>query len=129
MISHSRSTSAAFMAGIDVVLVLIFATIGRASHERGLSVLGILETAWPFLVAWGIGWLALRAWRAPDAVLRTGVPLWIITVAGGMLLRAVTGAGTALPFIIVATLTLLLLLVGSRLVATLIRSRRAASTR
>lgn len=129
MTSHSRSTSAAFMAGIDVVLVLIFATIGRASHERGLSVLGILETAWPFLVAWGIGWLALRAWRAPDAVLRTGVPLWIITVAGGMLLRALTGAGTALPFIIVATLTLLLLLVGSRLVATLIRNRRAASTR
>lgn len=129
MTSHSRSTSAAFMAGIDVVLVLIFATIGRASHERGLSILGVLETAWPFLVAWGIGWLALRAWRAPDAVLRTGVPLWIITVAGGMLLRALTGAGTALPFIIVATLTLLLLLVGSRLVATLIRNRRAASTR
>lgn len=129
MTSRSRSTSAAFTAGIDVVLVLIFATIGRASHERGLSALGILETAWPFLAAWGIGWLALRAWRAPDAVLRTGVPLWIITVAGGMLLRAVTGAGTALPFVIVATLTLLLLLVGSRLVAALIRSRRAALTR
>lgn len=129
MTSHFRSTSAAVTAGIDVVLILIFATIGRASHERGLSVLGILETAWPFLVAWGIGWGALRAWRAPDAALRTGVPLWLITVAGGMLLRAVTGAGTALPFIIVATLTLLLLLVGSRLVATLIRSRRAASTR
>jgi hypothetical protein len=42
-----------------------------------------------------------------------------------MLLRAVSGQGTAVPFIVVATLNLLALLVGWRLVAaTLTRARR-----
>ena len=113
----------------DVLLVLVFATIGRASHERGISVTGVLETAWPFLAALIAGWLVLRAWAAPAATLRTGLPLWTITVAGGMALRALSGSGVALPFILVAAATLLLLLVGWRLAAGLVvrgRSRRAA---
>ncbi|UGS26916.1 DUF3054 domain-containing protein [Microbacterium resistens] len=110
-------------AGIDVVLVLVFAAIGRASHERGLTPLGVVETAWPFLVGLALGWLVLVAWRAPRAVLRTGLPLAVIAVAGGMLLRLATGAGTALPFVVVATATLLLFLVGWRLVAALIARR------
>lgn len=110
---------------IDIVLVVVFATIGRASHERGLTPLGVLETAWPFLVALAAGWIVLRAWRGSAEVVRTGLPLWVITVVGGMLLRAVSGAGTAVPFIIVATLTLLLLLVGWRIVARLIARSRA----
>ncbi|MEI3849450.1 MULTISPECIES: DUF3054 domain-containing protein [unclassified Microbacterium] len=115
-------------AGIDVVLVLVFAAIGRASHERGLTPLGVVETAWPFLAGLALGWLVLMAWRAPRAVLRTGLPLAAIAVAGGMLLRLATGAGTALPFVVVATATLLLFLVGWRLIAALIarRSRRGA---
>ena len=50
----------------DVVLVLLFATIGRASHREGLSVAGVLEVAWPFLAALAVGWLAavrVRAWH------------------------------------------------------------------
>ncbi len=114
----------------DAILVLVFATIGRASHERGLSVLGVLETAWPFLAALVVGWIALRAWSAPMAVIRTGLPLWGITVAGGMALRALSGAGVALPFVIVAAATLLLLLVVWRLVAGLVaRSRSRRLTR
>lgn len=108
---------------IDAALVLVFATIGRASHERGLSVLGVLETAWPFLAALAVGWLVVRAWRAPAALLRTGLPLVAITVAGGMLLRLVTGAGTAAPFIVVATITLLVLLLGWRALARLVTRR------
>jgi hypothetical protein len=102
---------------IDAALVLVFATIGRASHERGLSVPGVLETAWPFLVALAVGWLVVRAWRAPTAVLRTGLPIVVVTVAGGMLLRLATGAGAATAFIVVASITLLVLFVGWRLIA------------
>jgi hypothetical protein len=117
---------------IDAALVLVFATIGRASHERGLSVLGVLETAWPFLAALAVGWLALRAWRAPTALLRTGLPLVAITVAGGMLLRLASGAGTAVAFIVVASITLLVLLLGWRAIARVVArvvGRRRTSTR
>jgi hypothetical protein len=47
-------------------------------------------------------------------------------VAIGMLLRALTGAGTALPFVIVATITLGAFLLGWRaLVALIAKLRRA----
>jgi len=65
------------------------------------------------------------AWRAPLAPVRTGLGVWAATVIGGMLLRAASGQGTALPFIIVATTTMLLLLVGWRLIAALIVRLRA----
>lgn len=113
---------------IDAVLVVGFAAIGRATHESGMlgdGGVGLLTTAWPFLVALGAGWLVSAAWRAPRAPWRTGLPVWAVTVVGGMLLRALSGQGTAVPFIVVATLTLLALLVGWRLVAALAaRARR-----
>lgn len=125
---RSAATTAAAAFALDAVLVIAFAAIGRASHESGVlgeGGSGLLTTAWPFVVALAVGWLAAVAWRAPSAPLRTGVPVWAVTVAGGMLLRAVSGQGTAVPFVVVATLTLLALLVGWRLVAvTLARARR-----
>lgn len=98
----------------DVVLTLVFAIIGRASHAESLDAAGVLDTWWPFLAALLIGWLVSLAWRAPLGIVRSGIPIWLITVAGGMLLRAASGQGTALPFIIVATLTLALFLLGWR---------------
>jgi hypothetical protein len=109
---------------VDVVLVASFAALGRASHDSDVFG-GLWLTAWPFLVGLGIGWLVTLAWRAPLAPVRTGLGVWAATVIGGMLLRAASGQGTALPFIIVATLTLLVLLVGWRLTAVLFARRRA----
>lgn len=114
----------AIALGIDVFLVLVFAAIGRASHGEALS--GLLVTAWPFLVGLALGWLVTLAWRAPAAPVRTGLGVWAVTVAGGMLLRAATGQGTAIAFIVVATVTLLVLLVGWRAVAAIARRRRRA---
>jgi len=110
--------------GIDVALVVIFAAIGRASHDEA-PIAGLATTAGPFVAALVVGWIASLAWRAPRAVVRTGVPVWIVTVAGGMVLRAVTGQGVQLAFVIVAASVLLLMLVGWRLVAALIARRRA----
>ena len=114
----------AIALAIDVFLVLVFAAVGRASHGEELS--GLLVTAWPFLVGLAVGWLVTLAWRAPAAPVRTGLGVWVVTVAGGMLLRAVTGQGTALAFLVVATITLLVLLVGWRVVAAIARRRRRA---
>lgn len=109
---------------LDVVLVVAFAAAGRASHDSDVLA-GLWQTSWPFLVALLVGWLVVRGWRAPAAPVRTGLGLAAVTVAGGMLLRAASGQGTALPFVVVATLTLFALLVGWRVVARAIGALRA----
>ncbi|OCG74594.1 DUF3054 domain-containing protein [Microbacterium sediminis] len=110
---------------IDAVLVIAFAAIGMVQHHGGFTAGGLIGTAWPFLAALAVGWLVALAWRAPARPLRTGLPVWAVTVAGGMILRAVTGGGTAVAFVIVAAVTLLVFLVGWRLIAALVaRTRR-----
>jgi hypothetical protein len=108
---------------IDAALVLVFAGIGRASHGEDVFG-GLLLTAWPFLAGLALGWLVAQAWRAPFDPWRTGLPVWAITVAGGMLLRGVSGQGAQLAFIIVAASVLLVFLVGWRLIARLVSKRR-----
>jgi hypothetical protein len=114
---------------IDVVLVVVFAAIGRATHDGdvlGPLGSGLATTAWPFVAALLVGWLVTRAWHRPTALVKTGLPVWAITVALGMVLRALSGQGVAVAFVIVAAITLALLLVGWRAIARLAsRSRRA----
>jgi hypothetical protein len=98
----------------DVVCVIVFATIGRRSHAEGLTVSGIAETAWPFLAGTAAGWLVSRGWQRPAALVPTGVTVWLCTVVAGMLLRKLTSAGTAPSFIVVASLSTALLILGWR---------------
>lgn len=125
-----RSTASITVAALlDVVLVAVFAATGRASHAEDVLA-GLWQTAWPFLAGLAVGWVATRAWRAPFAPVRTGLGIWAATVIGGILLRAASGQGTAIAFVIVATVVLLVFLVGWRLIATAVlrgRARRAAS--
>ncbi len=111
-----RRPAAAF--ALDVVLVLGFAAVGRASHAETSPVLGAATTAWPFLVGTVVGWVVvrLRRKRWPLEV-GPGITVWFATVLFGMLLRLATGQGTALPFVAVATLTLAVLLIGWRAIA------------
>lgn len=102
-------------AAADIVLILAFAAIGRDAHHREEPVLGVLLTAWPFLAGAAAGWAAARVWRRPLSVLRAGVPVWLGSLAGGMVLRALTGQTVVIPFVIVATLALAVFLVGYRL--------------
>ncbi len=111
---------------LDAALILVFVLIGRRNHEEALSLAGIAQTAWPFLVGAAAGWLGTRAWRHPFALWPTGTVIWAATVGGGMLLRTASGQGVQLAFVIVAALTLAALLLGWRLVALFVtrRSRR-----
>ncbi len=106
-------------AAIDVAAVVAFVVIGRRSHDEGGSVVGeAVKVAAPFLIALAVGWVAARAWRSPMAPVPTGIVIWLTTVVLGLLLRRfVFDGGTALPFIIVASLFTLLFLVGWRVVA------------
>ncbi|WEF21842.1 DUF3054 domain-containing protein [Microbacterium maritypicum] len=112
---------------VDVVLVLIFAAIGRASHDE--SPAGFLLTAWPFLIALLIGHLLAALLpgrpRRPWSVL-WGAVVWIVTVAGGMLIRVLSGDTAEVPFIVVATLVLGTFLVGWRAITALLRRRRSS---
>lgn len=108
---------------VDVVLILVFAASGRRTHEHGVSVLGVLETAWPFLTAYALAALVLRTWRSPSVLWPTAVVLWLATVAGGLLLRAVSGEGVALSFQIVTLLVLGAFLALPRAVLHTVRRR------
>ena len=110
---------------VDAVLVLVFAAIGRASHQEDPA--GFLLTAWPFLVALLLGHAVAallpgrprRPWSLP-----WGAVVWVVTVVGGMLLRLLGGDTAEVPFIIVATLVLGVFLLGWRGLTALVRRRR-----
>jgi hypothetical protein len=112
-------------AVLDAALVVVFVLIGRASHGEDLSPSAVLGTAWPFLVGGLVGWVAARAWRRPSRIVPTGLVVWGTAVVVGMALRALTGEGVALPFVITTALILAVLLLGWRAVAALAARRRA----
>lgn len=109
---------------LDAALVLLFAGLGRSSHSEAGTISGLLHTAWPFLAGLTISWIVAFVWKRPLALLRAGIPVWIGTVALGMILRVVAGGTAAVPFIIVASVSLLVFLVGWRGIAALIRRLR-----
>ena len=117
----TRSTVTALAA--DLVCVVVFCTIGRRSHAEGLTVAGIAETARPFLTGTLAGWQAARAWQRPASLYPTAVIIWVVTVVVGMLLRKATSAGTAGSFIVVASITTAVLLLGWRAIAKVLARR------
>ncbi|MEP6651138.1 MAG: DUF3054 domain-containing protein [Lapillicoccus sp.] len=140
----SRRLSSRLPAGVamalDAAVVLAFAAVGRASHDWGHlphfvggppppagetnPVLGALVAAWPFLVGAGVGWVLVRTLsRRWPLDVGAGVSVAACTVVVGMLVRTVTGQGTAPTFVLVATVVLAALLLGWR---ALVRTLRPA---
>jgi Protein of unknown function (DUF3054) len=116
---------------VDLVLVVVFAAIGRASHGEAVGVAGLATTAAPFAAGWLVGWLLVLVVplaRSRPVGLLAGVLVWLPTVVVGMLLRVLIGAGVQTSFVVVATVVLGVLLLGWRGVAALVhrvrRSRR-----
>jgi hypothetical protein len=109
----------------DVCCVLLFVVIGRANHHAGGGLAGLWDTAWPFAAGTVTGLLATRYWRRPTALVPTGLGVWLCTVAIGMVLRVISGQGTAFAFILVALAFLGLFQLGWRVLA----GRAAAAQR
>ena len=117
----NRRTAAA--AIVDIVAIVVFVAIGRRNHNEGETVDAVLTVAAPFLIALAVGWIAARAWTRPMQV-ETAFVIWPITVAVGMVLRSlVFDRGTALPFVIVATVVTGVFLVGWRMLAAVAERR------
>lgn len=128
--TRTLSRTVALAAAADLVAVLVFATVGRRSHAEGLTAFGVLDTAAPFLLGLLAGWLAGRVWRAPTG-LRLGVAAWAGTVIIGLAVRAAFTHRLPVSFVLVATLSLAVFLLGWRglalVVTHLTRSRRRSA--
>ena len=112
-------------AGLDVFVVVAFVAIGRRNHDENPGMAGLVDTAAPFVLGLAIAWVVARAWREPWSW-TTGLIVWIGTVAAGMILRRfVFDDGTALSFVIVASIFLGTFLNGWRAVARSIADRRS----
>jgi hypothetical protein len=119
-----RTTGVA--AALDVAWIVVFVAIGRASHADGVTVAGMASTAWPFLAGAAAGWVLSRGWRRPAALVPTGVSVWLSCVGVGMVLRVLSGQGTAAAFVGVALAFVGVGLLGWRGVALLGPRRRPA---
>lgn len=118
---------------IDLAIIAFFALYGRMSHGMRLEAAEVWRVAWPFLAGLAIAWLVAFVWRRPLAPVRSGIPITLITVIAGMLLRYGVEYGGAVPvsvpFIIVSTSLFALLFIGWRGIATLLVRRRARRSR
>ena len=112
---------------VDVVAVTVFAILGRSSHAEANTLLGVLGTAWPFLVGAAVGHLLCRAageLRGDPTGWRPGLVVWASTVIIGPVLRVVSGDTAAWSFVIVASIVLAVFLLGWRTVLRLVRRAR-----
>ncbi|MGL4305088.1 MAG: DUF3054 domain-containing protein [Mycobacteriaceae bacterium] len=121
--SAPKFTTLVTVAATDVLCVLIFVMLGRRSHAEASSLLGFLNTAWPFLTGLGLGWGLVYRWRAPQDIFPAGIIIWISTVTCAMILRVLVGQGTALSFIVVASVFTGLFLLGWRALSKLSRGK------
>jgi FtsH-binding integral membrane protein len=127
--SEERSSRTARLFAIDVLVVVVFVLIGRRNHNEDGTVDGFLRVAAPFLLALAGAWVSGRKRWSSASHWRYGVVIWVFTVGMGLLLRRmVFHNGTALAFVIVATLFLGLGLIGWRVVANVIADKRVASS-
>jgi ribose/xylose/arabinose/galactoside ABC-type transport system permease subunit len=108
---------------VDVLCVLLFATVGRSTHSESTDLTGVLSTAWPFLFGCAAGPVAARLWRGP-VELGVGAIVWLCTVAGGVLLRLASGDTAQPAFVVVATVSLGVLMLGWRAGYVLIQQSR-----
>lgn len=115
----SRRTALPF--ALDAALILLFAVSGRRSHDEGVTFVGVLAVAWPFLTGWLVGAAAMRLDRTPLDVRRAAIAL-AIALPVAFAFRAVSGRGLAPAFLVVAIIAHAVLLLGWRAAMQRVRS-------
>ena len=126
---HARPALARTVGlALDVAAVLAFVAIGRHTHhDDDLSLAGLWQTAWPFLAGLAVGLAAVRSWRAPLAIVPSGLGAWLGAAGAGMAIRVLAGQGTAAAFIGVALAFLGLFILGWRVVAGIVTTQLQAT--
>ncbi len=114
MLRRRSADSWAIAIAGDAVAIVVFAVIGRANHHESTGLHGVWHTAWPFLLGAALGLAATAYARVSPTAVRSGVRVWIWTFVIGMVVRAATGGGTAIAFVIVAAIVLAVFIIGWR---------------
>jgi FtsH-binding integral membrane protein len=104
--------------GCDLVAIAVFVLLGLHAHHHAPTLHEIANVWYPFAVGALVGWGIVLRGHIDGVGLRGGAVVVVSAVAIGMMLRVVTGQGTASAFIAVALMFLGLFLGGWRLVAT-----------
>lgn len=99
---------------LDLLCVVVFATVGTINHDTDTGVAGILYVSAPFAMALLAVHVAGFAERARTVT--AGIVIWVFTVAVGMVLRNLAfNRGTATSFVVVASVFLGVTMLGWRL--------------
>lgn len=120
-----QALSRTIYAIIDVVLVVVFAILGRATHHEAITLIGVWQTSMPFIIGLAVGWVFVGfTTNRPERLWPEAAMIWVNTVAVGMVLRLLLG-DTAMPtFILIAAGVLAVLLALPRVAAILIAQRK-----
>lgn len=110
----------------DLACVLALAIGGKNAHEADAAYWQVGAIAWPFALAATLahGYLATRA-RPAGGLWPEGATVLVVTYTLGMLLRALSGRGTAPAFLVVAGAFLTATMLGWRIAVRLAGSWRA----
>lgn len=109
---------------LDLVLVVVFVVIGRATHAEALDLEGVQRTALPFLAGTLMAWIGFLLKRHSGLTLVNGVFVWAMTLVLGVLFRLLLGDTADPAFVIVAALVLAAFLIGWRAILWLVRRNR-----
>ena len=113
---------------LDAALIVLFAALGRRTHDEGSAVGGTLHVAAPFLLGWAVGAAVARLDHDPLSA-RRAVLAWVIALPVGFALRALDGRGLAFGFVVVALVFTAATLIGWRALVALWATRRARRAR
>lgn len=111
----------------DLVLIFVFAAIGRAQHGESLEIGDLAYTALPFWVGSLIGHVILRFAGKNPRSLTWGSFLVVATWALGQLGRIMLTEGTDPAFLAVSAAFIALFLLGWRLLLMLVERLRTRS--
>ncbi len=121
-----RITALALAA--DAVAVVVFAAAGRVSHAAPGEAVALLGTVAPFAVGLVASWVTPVV-RAHPTGLRAGAVVLAGTAVIGLLLRAGFTGRLPVGFAVVTVVTLGLLLLGWRGLATIVSHRASQRVR
>ena len=113
----------------DLLLVVAFAAIGRASHGEVLDPAGLQRTALPFLAGTLMAWIGFLLRRHTGTSIRNGVFVWGMTLVLGVLFRLLLGDTAQPAFVVVTAIVLAVFLIGWRAILHLVRRGRSTAAR
>ncbi len=120
-----RTISPRYLLIGDAIAIALFAVIGLATHDEGITAGGVARNALPILAAWFVVAAFAGTYSRPG--LRTMLITWAIAVPVGVAIRAIVlsrpADGSQIVFAIVTMTVTLMLLLGWRSIAAMVSRR------